>query len=60
MADKPHLEQLVANIQQAVATYDPNDKVAWVRIQDAMEKLRRATEPPEAFIMKQRFHVRST
>ncbi|KAL2215003.1 O-methyltransferase-domain-containing protein [Thermoascus aurantiacus ATCC 26904] len=57
MADKAHLEQLAANIQQAVATYDPHDRVAWIRIQDAMEKLRRATEPPQVFIMKQRFHT---
>lgn len=57
MANKAHLEQLAADIQQAVAAYDPDDKVSWIRIQDAMEKLRRATEPPQVFIIKQRFHV---
>jgi hypothetical protein len=57
MTDKAHLEQLANNIQQAVTSYDPTDSASWIPIQDALEKLRRATEPPHVFIMKQRFHV---
>jgi len=57
MADKAHVEQLGANIQQAVAAYDPNDKTSWMRIQTALEQMRRAIEPPEFFLMGQRFHV---
>ncbi|PWY95175.1 S-adenosyl-L-methionine-dependent methyltransferase, partial [Aspergillus sclerotioniger CBS 115572] len=57
MADKAHLEHLAADIQQAVISYDPTNPTSWIPIQDAMEKLRRATEPPPVFTMKQRFHT---
>ncbi|PYI12335.1 hypothetical protein BO78DRAFT_456840 [Aspergillus sclerotiicarbonarius CBS 121057] len=57
MADKARLEHLAAAIQQAVTSYDPNNPSSWIPIQDAMEKPRRATEPPAVFIMKQRFHT---
>ena len=57
MANKPPLEYLAAQIQQAVESYDEADSTSWVRIQDAMYELRRATEPPHVFVRKQRFHV---
>ncbi|KAA8646777.1 hypothetical protein EYZ11_009646 [Aspergillus tanneri] len=57
MTNKKHLEGLAANIQQAVASYDSANPASWIPIQDAMENLRRATEPPPVFIMKQRFHT---
>lgn len=57
MAKKAELERLAGQIQQEIANYDEDDPSAWIRIQDAMYQLRRATEPPNIFIMKQRFHV---
>lgn len=58
MTKKAELEKLAAQIQKEVSCYDEADPTAWVRIQDAMYQLRRATEPPNIFVMKQRFHVR--
>jgi hypothetical protein len=57
MADKAYLEQLASDIQKAVAAYDPNNKGAWVPIQQAAEKIRRAVEPPAVYLTKQNFSV---
>jgi hypothetical protein len=57
MADKAHLEQLASDIQKAVTAYDPNNKGAWVPIQQAAEKIRRAVEPPAVYVTKQNFSV---
>ncbi|RAK82196.1 S-adenosyl-L-methionine-dependent methyltransferase [Aspergillus fijiensis CBS 313.89] len=55
--DKSEIESLAGKVQQAVASYDPSDSSSWIPIQDAIEELRRATEPPHVFLMKQRFHI---
>ncbi|KAJ5652608.1 S-adenosyl-L-methionine-dependent methyltransferase [Penicillium longicatenatum] len=57
MTKRAELEKLAAQIQKEVSCYDEDDPTAWVRIQDAMYQLRRATEPPNIFVMKQRFHA---
>ena len=57
MTKKAELEKLAAQIQKEVSRYDEADPTAWIRIQDAVHQLRRATEPPNIFVMKQRFHV---
>lgn len=57
--DKSEIESLAGKVQQAVASYDPSDSSSWIPIQDAIEELGRATEPPHVFLMKQRFHVRA-
>ncbi|KAL4888992.1 S-adenosyl-L-methionine-dependent methyltransferase [Aspergillus ambiguus] len=57
MARKAELEKLAALVQNEVASYDESDLTAWIRIQNAVSQLRRATEPPTMFVMKQRFHV---
>ncbi|PYI31341.1 S-adenosyl-L-methionine-dependent methyltransferase [Aspergillus indologenus CBS 114.80] len=55
--DKAEVKGLADKVQQAVASYDPSDPFSWISIQDAIEGLRRATEPPHVFLMKQRFHT---
>ena len=57
MAKKAELEKLAAQIQNEVANWDESDPAAWIRLQGAMEGIRRATEPPNIFCTKQRFHV---
>lgn len=57
MTKKAELEKLATQIQNEVASYDESDPTSWIRIQNAMYQLRRATEPPNMFIMKQRFRV---
>ncbi|KAJ5088111.1 hypothetical protein N7456_011727 [Penicillium angulare] len=57
MTKKAELEKLAAQIQNEVASYDESDPTSWIGIQNAMGQLRRATEPPNMFIMKQRFHT---
>ena len=57
MADKTQLIRLADDIRSAIHSLDENDKNGWIRVQGSLEALRRATEPPQVFIMKQRFHV---
>lgn len=57
MAEKAHLMQLATCIQQAAATYDPSDRFSWMKIETALEGMRQAIQPPDIFLLKQRFHV---
>jgi hypothetical protein len=49
MAEKAHLMQLAACIQQAAATYDPSDRFSWMKIETALEGMRQAIQPPDFF-----------
>ncbi|KAF9886000.1 hypothetical protein FE257_012178 [Aspergillus nanangensis] len=48
-ADRDQLKQLATDIQDAVASYDPTELGTHDQIQQAMEKLRRAIQPPAPF-----------
>ena len=38
MVDKAQLQQLAKEIDHAVASYDSDDKAAWIRLQNAIRK----------------------
>ena len=54
MGDK---ESIAAELQQVIEQYNKNDPASWMRLEDALEKVRRELVPPHIFTMKQRLQV---
>lgn len=59
MVDNTQLDSLVRNVEQACAKFRRHSESGWVEVQNATEALRRAVEPPEMVVLKQRFRVGS-
>lgn len=58
MAAESAMQLLVRKIQEATANLEKGEPNGLVQVQDALDALRRAVEPPHVQIMRQRFHVR--
>lgn len=52
------LQPLVRKIQEATTNFEKGGPNGLVQVQDALDALRGAVEPPHVQMMKQRFHVR--
>ncbi|KAE8361130.1 O-methyltransferase-domain-containing protein [Aspergillus caelatus] len=48
---------MAAEIQQVIEQYNKNDPASWMRLEDALEKVRRELVPPHIFTMKQRLQT---
>lgn len=47
----------LAELQQVIEKYNKDDPSSWMRLEDALEKVRRELVPPQIFTMKQRLQV---
>ena len=57
MVNESALQLLVHNNQEATVNFEKSESNGLVQVQDALDALQRAIEPPHVKIMKQRFHV---
>ena len=48
---------LAVELQQVIEKYNNDDPVSWIRLEDALENVRRELVPPHIFTMKQRLQV---
>ncbi|RAQ61132.1 O-methyltransferase family protein, partial [Aspergillus flavus] len=47
----------LAELQQVIEKYNKDDPSSWMRLEDALEKVRRELVPPQIFTMKQRLQT---